>query len=125
VKLKDVMNYECVVIGANATLRQAAAKMDEYDVGVLPVCDAGQLIGVITDRDIVVRAVAQGRDPASITVRETMTTDLAYCLEDDEAASAAKLMEDRQIRRLPILDRHSRLVGIVSLRDLQVCQVIA
>lgn len=123
-KIRDVMNYECVVIGGDASLRQAAQKMDDYDVGVLPVCEAGKLVGVITDRDIVIRAVAQGRDPSAVTVRETMTTDFASCREDEEAALAAQIMEDRQIRRLPILDQHGRLAGIVSLRDLQVCQVI-
>ncbi|HEX2173598.1 MAG TPA: CBS domain-containing protein [Dehalococcoidia bacterium] len=124
-QVRDVMNYECVVVSPEVTVQKAAQKMDEYDVGVLPVCDAGRLVGVITDRDIVLRAVALGRDTAGIKVREVMTTDPSYCYEDDEAPVAAKTMEDRKIRRLPILSRNDRLVGIVSLRDLQVCRIIS
>ena len=123
-RIKDVMNYESVVVSPDVSLQQAAQKMDEYDVGVLPVCEAGHLVGVITDRDLVVRAIARGRDAATVHVRDVMTTDPAYCFEDEDAPVAAKMMEDRQIRRLPILSREKRLVGIVSLRDLQVCRVI-
>src|SRR5258708_4129455 len=100
------------------TLQDAAQKMRSMDIGVLPVCQDDQLIGMITDRDIAVRSVAQGEDPSAVQVCDTMTQDLVFCYEDEDVEKAARLMEQRQIRRLPVLDRNRRLVGIVSLGDL-------
>ena len=119
-QLKDIMTPRVEVISPEATLQEAAQKMSQLDVGPLPVCDGEQLVGMLTDRDITVRAVAEGCDPTTTTVREAMTPDLVYCFEDQAVQEAARLMEQYQIRRLPILNRHKRLVGIVSLGDLAV-----
>jgi CBS domain-containing protein len=116
----EVMTKHVEVIGPDARLREAAGKMKTLDVGLIPVCDGDKLRGTLTDRDIAVRAVAQGYDPAETKVADIMSTDLAYCFEDDEIEAALNLMEKRQIRRLPVLNRDKRLVGIVSLGDLAV-----
>jgi CBS domain-containing protein len=116
--LKDVMTPDVEVIAPEATLQQAAVKMRRLNIGPLPVCDGDQLVGMLTDRDITVRAVAEGCDPTTTTVREAMTPDLAYCFEDQTVEDAVQMMERYQIRRLPILNRTKRLVGMVSLGDL-------
>ncbi|HEY5869354.1 MAG TPA: CBS domain-containing protein [Candidatus Tectomicrobia bacterium] len=119
-QLRAIMTPEVEVIPPEATLQQAAAKMRRLNIGPLPVCDGDRLIGMLTDRDITVRAVAEGCDPTTTTVREAMTPDLAYCFDDQEVQDAVQLMERYQIRRLPILTRDKRLVGMVSLGDLAV-----
>jgi CBS domain-containing protein len=119
-KLKEIMSSDVEVIHPNSMLQEAAGKMKTLDVGSLPVCDNRKLVGILTDRDIAVRAVAAGRDPKRTTVSDTMTPELIYCYEDQDVKEAAKMMERYQIRRLPILDRSQQLVGIVSLGDLAV-----
>jgi len=117
-QLKDIMtsNPECVRPGA--TLQEAARKMRDLDVGPLPVCgDDDRLAGMITDRDIAVRAVAEGKDPKTTTVREAMTEEVVYGFEDQDVGDAARVMEQKQIRRLVVLNRDKRMVGIVSLGD--------
>ena len=118
--LKDVMTPGVEVITPEATLQQAAAKMGRLNIGPLPVCDGDQLVGMLTDRDITVRAVAEGCDPTTTTVREAMPPDLAYCFEEQSIEDGVQMMERYQIRRLPILSRAKRLVGMVSLGDLAV-----
>jgi CBS domain-containing protein len=119
-QLRQIMTREVHCIPPETSLRHAAQKMKSWDVGALPVCQNDKLIGVITDRDIAVRAVAEGQDPESSSVSDAMTPDLFYCYEDEDVAHAAKLMEEKQIRRLPIMSRQKRLVGIVSLGDLAI-----
>jgi CBS domain-containing protein len=119
-RIGEVMTRNVEVISPNAGLREAADKMKTLDVGLIPVCDGDKLRGTLTDRDITVRGVAEGYDPAETKVADIMSTDLAYCFEDDEIEAALNLMEKRQIRRLPILSREKRVVGIVSLGDLAV-----
>jgi CBS domain-containing protein len=119
-QLKEIMTQGAEVIAPEATLQEAARKMQRFDIGPLPVCDGDRLIGMLTDRDITVRAVAEGCDPKTTTVREAMTPDIAYCFEDQEVHEAAQIMEQYQIRRLPILNRNKRLVGLVSLGDLAI-----
>jgi CBS domain-containing protein len=116
--LRDVMTREIQDIPPEATLKQAAEAMRSLDVGALPVCQNNTVIGMITDRDIAVRAVADGRDPNQAHVRDAMTRELIYCYEDDTVENAAKIMEEKQIRRLPVMDRNQCLCGIVSLGDL-------
>jgi CBS domain-containing protein len=99
-------------------MQEAARKMKGLDVGPLPVCDGERLLGIITDRDIAVRGVAEGRDPGRTRVRDLMTPYVEYCFEDDDIAEAARLMQEAQIRRLLVLNREKNLVGIVALRDL-------
>jgi CBS domain-containing protein len=106
------------VVSPTATIEEAARKMDQLDVGPLPVCENERLVGMITDRDITVRATSAGKDPRSTMIREAMSQDLVYCFEDQDVRDAARLMEDKQIRRMPVLNRDHRLVGIVSLGDI-------
>jgi CBS domain-containing protein len=119
-QIKDVMTREVEVIHPDATLENAAAKMDELNVGSLPVCDGDRVLGMITDRDITVRATAVGGDPTAIRTRDVMSADVIYGFEDQHVKDAAKLMREAQIRRLIVLNRDKRLVGIVALGDLAV-----
>jgi CBS domain-containing protein len=120
-RLGEVMTRDVEVIGSNAPLKEAAAKMKTLDVGLIPVCEGDELKGTLTDRDITVRATAKGRNPSKTKVSDIMSKEeIAYCFEDQEIEEAMSLMEARQIRRLPILNREKRLVGIVSLGDLAV-----
>ncbi len=117
-QVREVMTRNPEVIRPDATIEEAARKMDELNVGPLPVCEGERLVGMVTDRDIVVRTTAAGKDPRATMIREAMTTDLVFCFEDQPLEEAARLMEENQIRRVPILNREHRLVGIVSLGDL-------
>ncbi|TJW88713.1 MAG: CBS domain-containing protein, partial [Mesorhizobium sp.] len=98
------------------SLQKIAKRMAVDDVGFLPVGENDRLVGTITDRDIVVRAVAEGKD-GNATVREVMTKDVKYCFEDEDIEHVAQNMGDIQVRRLPVLNRDKRLVGVVSLAD--------
>ena len=118
-RVKDVMTRHVEVIRPDATLKDAAAKMADLDVGVMPVCDGDRLVGMLTDRDITIRAIARGADP-STPVREIMSTSVRYAYEDEPIAGARDAMKKHKIRRLPILDANRRLIGIVSLGDLAV-----
>jgi len=117
-RLGEMMTMDVEVIGSNASLKQAATKMKDLDVGLIPVCEGDELKGTLTHRDIAVRATAEGRSPSKTKVSDIMSKEIAYCFEDQEIEEAMSLMEARQIRRLPILNREKRLVGIVSLGDL-------
>jgi CBS domain-containing protein len=121
-KLRDVMTRNVEVIAPDALIQEAARKMKSLDVGSLPVCDGQRLVGMVTDRDLVVRALAQddGRQLEQFTVQEVMTDHVTYCYEDDSIEEAARLMSEEQIRRLPVLNREKRLVGIVALGDVAV-----
>jgi CBS domain-containing protein len=120
-RVKDVMTAGVECISPSATLREAAQKMKELDVGPLPICGSDdRLAGIITDRDITVRAVAAGLDPSTAEVRDIMTPQIIYCFEDQDVSDAAHMMEQNQIRRLAVLNRDKRLVGILSLGDLAV-----
>jgi len=121
-QLRDIMTREVHVIPPETSLRHAAQKMKSWDLGSLPVCQNDKVVGVITDRDIAVRAVAEGKNPESCCVGDAMTPELIYCYEDEDVEQAAMLMEQKQIRRLPVMDRNRHLVGIVSLGDLAVRQ---
>ena len=116
-QLKEIMTPNVERIHANVSLQEAAQKMKTLDVGLLPVYDGDRLVGMLSDRDITVRATAEGRDPTKISVNEVMTPEVVYCFEDQTVEEAAKIMEDKQIRRLIVLNRDKRLVGIASLGD--------
>lgn len=118
--LKDIMSTNVMTVTPDATLQAAAELMRDGDIGMLPVGDQGRLVGSITDRDICIRAVARGKDPTTARVKEAMTEDLLFAFDDDDIDRAADLMAERQVRRLPILSREERLVGIVSLGDVAV-----
>jgi CBS domain-containing protein len=119
-QLKEIMTRDVEVVRPDATLQEAAGRMKALDVGVVPVCDGEHLMGMLTDRDITVRATAAGRDPRTTRVRDVMTPDVVYCFEDQDVTEAQRLMQERQIRRLLILNRDKRLAGVVSLGDLAV-----
>jgi CBS domain-containing protein len=116
--IKDVMTRNVEEIGSLATLQDAAEKMKSCDVGALPVCENDKLVGILTDRDIAVRAVANGQDPTQTPVYEVMSPTAIYCYEDEDIRDAAELMEQKQIRRLVVFNRNQRVVGIVSLGDI-------
>ena len=118
--LKEIMTRNPEVIAPEAPLQEAARRMMDLDVGSLPVCDGERLVGMLTDRDITVRGVAEGCDPRTTPVRAVMTPEVEYCFDDQDVDAAARLMKERQIRRLPIVNRERRLVGIVALGDLAV-----
>ena len=114
------MTREPVVIQPDVVLKEAAVRMRELDSGVMPVGQNDRLVGMLTDRDITIRATAAGKDPNQTRVEEVMTPDVVYCFEDDDLRDAARKMEEHQLRRLIVLNRDKRLVGILSLGDLAV-----
>jgi len=116
--LREVMSKEVEIIHPDASVKEAAVRMRGLNIGGLPVCDGDRLVGFVTDRDITVRTTAVGRDPAKTKVSDAMTPEMVYCFEDQDVDEAARLMTEKQIRRLPVLNRAKRLVGIVSLGDL-------
>lgn len=117
-RISEVMTRGVQVVRPDETLQRAAQLMDELNVGALPVCEGQELVGMITDRDITVRATAAGLQPADHCVSEVMTDQARWCTEDQSTEEAMKQMGDVQIRRLPVLDAQKRVVGIVSLGDL-------
>jgi CBS domain-containing protein len=118
-QLKDLMSRDVKVISPEMTIRDAAQTMLDGDFGMMPVGEDDRMIGTISDRDIAIRAVAEGKGPDT-KVRDVMSDGIAWAYEDDSVEKAAKLMSDRQVRRLPVVDRDKRLVGIVALGDFAV-----
>jgi CBS domain-containing protein len=118
--VSDVMTRGVECVSPDATLQEAAAKMKALDVGPLPVCGPNdKLVGMITDRDITIRAVAAGRDPNTTPVGEIMTaTGLVCCHDDQDVREAVALMRRHGVRRLPVVDRQNRLVGMIALADI-------
>ena len=118
-KLKEIMTSDVEVVRVNDSLQTAARKMRDSDIGFLPVFDGDQLIGVLSDRDIIVRAIAEGIDPLAMLGRDLVTSPAICCFDDQEVEEAARLMRDNQIRRLVILNRRNgQLTGVISLSDL-------
>ncbi len=112
------MTHRAETIAPGETLQNAARRMRELGIGALPVCERDRLVGMLTDRDIVVRATAEGLDPARATVLVAMTPQVIYCFDDEDIYAAARLMEERAVRRLMVLDSAKRLVGLISVDDL-------
>jgi CBS domain-containing protein len=117
-QIREIMTQGAEVVYLDDMAQEAAAKMRELDVGALPVCDGDEIQGVVTDRDMAIRLVAEGRDPARTRVSDIMTPGVSYCFDDQSVEEAVMLMEAQQIRRLPILNRDKQLVGMLSLGDL-------
>jgi CBS domain-containing protein len=117
-QLKEFVNSRVETVQSGDTLQRAAEKMRKLDVGSLPVCDDGQLVGMITDRDITIRAIAKGSDPAAATVSEVMTAEVLWCFENEEVEEAARIMQENQVRRILVLNEAKELVGITSLGEL-------
>jgi CBS domain-containing protein len=116
--IKDLMTRGVHVIRPDDKVVAAAKKMADRDIGFLAVCDGDRLVGALTDRDITVRAVARGRDHNQTPVNEIMTKEVTFAFEDDDIARTAQLMKEKQLRRVVIVDRQHKLVGVVSLGDL-------
>ncbi len=116
-KIKDIMTNEVAYVSPDTNVVQAAQLMQKHDVGSVPVCQGDQIIGMITDRDIVVRNIAHGKDPKVTPVRDVMTSQVQVVNSDMDLHQAAAIMANSQIRRLPVVD-NDRLVGIVALGDL-------
>ncbi|GJL86220.1 MAG: inosine-5-monophosphate dehydrogenase [Micavibrio sp.] len=122
-QIRDVMSRDFKWVPPETTLRDAARIMRDNDVGFLPIGENDRMVGIITDRDITVRAVAEGFHPQSDTVRSVMTPGPFYCYEDQNVAEICDNMSFIKVRRLPVVSRDKRLVGVVSLGDLaQICQ---
>lgn len=117
-QVKEIMTPEVERLNAGATLQEAATRMKKLDIGMIPIYQDDQLVGMLSDRDITVRATAEGRDPKMTPVEDIMTPEIIYCFEDDEVEKASALMQEQQIRRLVVLDRDKTLAGIVSLGDI-------
>jgi CBS domain-containing protein len=120
-RVSEAMTRDVRVARPDQMIQDAAKLMSEIDAGVLPVGDNDRLVGMITDRDIAVRAVAQGKGPQT-PVREVMTAEVKYCFDDEDTEHVARSMSDQQVRRLPVVNRDKRLVGILSLGDLAIMQ---
>lgn len=116
--VKEIMMPGADSVGPGQSLQEAARKMRDVNIGSLPVWEDGQLLGMITDRDICCRAVAEGRDPTRTTVRNIMSRNVACCFSDDDIADAAQLMERKHLRRLAVLNRDRTLAGFLSVDDL-------
>lgn len=116
--VKDVMTSGVRTLGPQDSLVLAAQAMEELDVGVLPVCDGQRIVGMVTDRDIVIRGIAQNLPIGSTRLEDVMSAQVEWVFEDEGLAEAAAKMQQLQIRRLPVLDHDKRLVGILSLGDL-------
>lgn len=119
-KIREIMTPDAQCVGPEDTLVDAASLMRQLDVGVLPVCAGEDVIGMLTDRDIAIRAVADARDPATTKVREVMSPGTLSVFDDQEVDEAIQLMEQHQIRRAPVMNRENRLVGIITLGDIAV-----
>ena len=117
-QIREVMTSDVRLVDPGTTLKDAAQMMREGDFGLLPIGENDRLVGTITDRDIAIRAVASGKDPNSTTVRDAMSQGIFYCFEDQSVDEVAAMMGDKQVRRMPVLNRDKRLVGIVALGDL-------
>lgn len=114
----EIMTQPVVCISPDATLEEASQKMAENEIGDLPVCQKEKLVGMLTDRDIVVRSLAKGLDPRSTKVEEIMTSGIQYCFDDDDVDRIVRRMEEKCVRRMVVIDHNKKLIGIISLGDI-------
>ena len=117
-QVADVMTGGVRTLSPDNTIVEAAQAMQELDVGAIPICQGNQVVGVVTDRDIVIRAIAQNRPVGSTLLRDVMSTQVKCIYEDDDLDEVTAKMQQSQIRRLPVLDREGKLIGMLSLGDL-------
>ncbi|MBU1213144.1 MAG: CBS domain-containing protein [Alphaproteobacteria bacterium] len=116
--ISDVMTKGCTTCARTTSLQEAAIVMKKEDIGILPIAEDERLVGMITDRDIVIRGVAEDKVPHEARVSELMSDDVYYCFDDQLCEDVASNMAEMQVRRMPVVDRNKRLVGIVSIGDL-------
>lgn len=117
-KVKDVMHAGISWVGPEKKLGEIAEIMKSQDIGAVPVGEDDRLIGMVTDRDIACRGFVNGRDPAGLTARDVMSQGVIYCTENEDVDDAVRLMETRQVRRLPVINEKKRMVGMLSLGDI-------
>jgi CBS domain-containing protein len=117
-QVSEIMTRQVEIASPGDTLQQAAKLMGRLDSGVLPVGDNDRLVGMITDRDIAIRGVAEGKDPKQAKVSDVMSREVKYCFEDDDIDEVSENMAELQVRRLPVMNRDKRLTGIISLGDI-------
>ena len=117
-KVKDMMHKGAEFVAPNAKLQAIAKKMRDHDIGAIPVCEDGRPIGMVTDRDIAIRGLADSKDISALEARDVMTRDVIFCRETEDAEDALRIMENNKVRRLPVLDDAEKLVGMVSLGDI-------
>lgn len=117
-KVKDAMHKRATWVTPDTSIRAAAKLMRDEDIGAIPVGENDRLVGMITDRDIACRGLANGKDVAKLTVGRVMTKPIVYCWAKDKLEAAAKIMEKKGVRRLPVIDENKRMVGMLSLGDI-------
>jgi CBS domain-containing protein len=117
-KISEIMSSNVESVESHASIKDAAVKMRQSDVGFLPVCDGDKVLGTLTDRDITIRHVADGQNPYRVKARDIMTPNVFSCFEDQDVEEVARYMQEHEVRRVLIFDRGERLVGVVSLGDL-------
>ncbi len=118
-KIKDIMSRDVHVVSPDDTVQEAAKQMRSHDIGFLPVCDGQRLVGALSDRDIAMGAVAEGKDPKKMKVKDIASSDVCWCFDDQDVDEAAKMMKDKEVRRVMVIERTGKqLVGVVSVGDL-------
>ncbi|MBD3332910.1 CBS domain-containing protein [candidate division GN15 bacterium] len=118
--IKEIMTPSAEIVQPQTSVKDAASRMKDLGVGVMPVGDNDRLVGMLTDRDIAVRTVAEGQDPEKVNVGDIMTPDITYCFEDQDLTEAGELMKKDKVRRLVVLNSDKRMVGMCTLGDLAV-----
>lgn len=116
--IKEAMSAKVESIGPGVTARDCARKMNQLGIGALPVWEKGHVIGLVTDRDVCCRAIGSGKDPSTVVARDIMTRDVVSCFDDQHCTEAARLMKERHVRRLAVINRHHMMVGLFSVDDL-------
>lgn len=116
-RVREAMHSGVEWMAPTASLAEIAAKMREHDIGAIPIGENDRLIGMVTDRDIVVKALVNGADISNMTARDVMTEGIVYCRADEELSDALRIMEERKIRRLPVIDENKRMIGMLSMGD--------
>src|SRR5271157_1997149 len=117
-KVENIMHKGVEWVSPDTSIVALARKMQQFDIGAIPVGENDRLIGMVTDRDVVIRGVADGKDPSKLTARDVMTKGVTYCRDNEEVDEAVRIMESERIRRLPVIDANKRMVGMISLGDM-------
>lgn len=119
-RAKEVMSSNIRIIPGNTSIQAAAELMRQMDIGMLPVTEDGQIVGMLTDRDITIRAVAEGADPGATAAREVMSREVISCYEDQDARDVATAMEQHKVRRVVVVNRKNEAIGLISVDDLAI-----
>jgi CBS domain-containing protein len=117
-KISEIMHKGVECVEPDASIITVAQKMRDHDIGAIPICADGKAIGMVTDRDLTVRVLAESKDASKLTAKDVMTRDFIFCMDSEEVEDAIRIMEAKKIRRLPVLDDAKQLVGMISLGDI-------